>query len=353
MQTTINNIISKIIKEAIDKLSLCEAYNNLTKREFDSDMAKMGFVVRNGAGSRFIYIQPQYHTQITVHWHGGNIKASTLTNVRNELKNAGWFNDPKNLKLFPFQKWGFNPNQVVASDLPQSPSLVNSPYENAETMKIFYDSPICVLKFNNQYNLCKDEQDKTPLLQNWYDEYGYDDKTNSIPCLKKINQDFQIEAYPINQDGTLKEPIIENKLNNMQKIRLTESQLQNIIKEAVNEISASLANRAASKAYQQAREGYGQYPNGEIPFDSPHGRKFQQGENFLKYRNNKLGIDKGNMIYYPNGDGSAIQLRDKNLNPLTEPTDSFEDMESQYNNSMRESISRIVKKSINEMFSQN
>jgi hypothetical protein len=351
MQSTKRNILSKIVKEVINKLPLCEAYNNLTKREFDSDMAKMGFIVRNGEGSRFIYIQPQYHAQVTVHWHGGTMKASTLVHVKNELKRVGWFNDPKNLKIFPFQKWKFNPSEVAPKEEQQIPT--NSPYENAETIKIFYDSPICVLKFNNQYNLCQDEQNKTPLLQSWFDDYGYDDKTNSIPCLKKLTQDMQIEAYPISQDGALKEPIIETKLNNMQKIRLTESQLQNIIKEAVNEISASLANRAASKAYQQAREGFGQYPNGEIPFDSPHGKKFQQGEKFLKYRNNKLGIDKGNMIYYPNGDGSAIQLRDKNMKPLTEPTDSFEDMESQYNNSMRESISRIVKKSINEMFTQN
>ena len=58
-------------------------------------------------------------------------------------------------------------------------------------------------------------------------------------------------------------------------VRLTESDLHNIIKESVNkilnEISADFADRAATKAYQKAREGFGQYdPYDEIPHDSYH-----------------------------------------------------------------------------------
>lgn len=67
-------------------------------------------------------------------------------------------------------------------------------------------------------------------------------------------------------------------------IKLNESQLNKIVAESVkkvlNEISADLADRAAMKAYQIGREGYGKYnPTNEIPFDSPHGKNFFKVKN--------------------------------------------------------------------------
>ena len=123
-----------------------------------------------------------------------------------------------------------------------------------------------------------------------------------------------------------------------QRIRLTESDLHRIVKESVNrvlnEVSADLADRAAGKAYGIARQGYGKYePYDEIPFDSPHGKKFLQGEKFLKYRNEKLGGNDGIGIFYPNGDPSSlIALMNYNTGEIiTKPCRSVKELEDEYN----------------------
>ena len=124
---------------------------------------------------------------------------------------------------------------------------------------------------------------------------------------------------------------------NKKLIRLTEQDLHSIVKESVNrvlnEISADLADRASSKAYRIGREGYGKYgPNDEIPFDSPYGKKFLQGEKFLKYRNEKLGRNDGIGIYYPNGDTSMMVLKNYNTGEIiTKPCRTIKELEDEYN----------------------
>ena len=120
-------------------------------------------------------------------------------------------------------------------------------------------------------------------------------------------------------------------------IKLNESQLNKIIVESVkkvlNEISADLADRAAMKAYQIGREGYGKYnTTNEIPFDSPHMKKFLQGEKFLKYRNEKLGENDNIGIFYPNGDNSIMVLKNYSTGEIiTKPCKSIKELEYEYN----------------------
>lgn len=120
-------------------------------------------------------------------------------------------------------------------------------------------------------------------------------------------------------------------------IRLTETQLHRVINESVkriiNEVSADLADRAASAAYTKAREGFGKYGNGlEIPWNSPHGKKFLQGEKFLSYRNDKLGINDKIGIFYPNGDDSEMVLKNYETGEiLTKPCSSIKELEDEYN----------------------
>lgn len=95
----------------------------------------------------------------------------------------------------------------------------------------------------------------------------------------------------------------------------------------VNEVSAALADRAAEISYKKAREGFGKYENSdEIPHDSYHGKKFAQGEKFLKYRNNKLNKGQSEIgIYY---EGDKIRLKNyKTGEFLTKPCDSIEELE--------------------------
>lgn len=115
-------------------------------------------------------------------------------------------------------------------------------------------------------------------------------------------------------------------------IRLTEGSLRQLVKKSVklalNEISAGLADRAASAAYGKAREGFGKYedPN-EIPLNSYHGKKFNQGEKFLKYRNDKLGGKSGVGIAYV---GDRIVLKNYDTGEvLTKPCDSVEELEKE------------------------
>lgn len=148
-------------------------------------------------------------------------------------------------------------------------------------------------------------------------------------------------------------------LDIMAKYRLTENKLRTIIREAVknqiNEISAGLAQNAANKAYSMGREGYNQYdePN-TIPAGSPHWKKFMQGERFQKYVNNIFDYDKGNYIYYPNGDGSLMVVRNANGEDLTKPCTSLNDLEREYKSvkmhesKLRNTIQEAVKSVINE-----
>jgi hypothetical protein len=105
------------------------------------------------------------------------------------------------------------------------------------------------------------------------------------------------------------------------------------VNRVLNEISANLADRAASKAYRIGREGYGKYePHDEIPFNSPHGKKFAQGEKFLKYRGEKLGSNDGIGIFYPNGDTSVAVLKNYNTGEIiTKPCRSIKELEDEYN----------------------
>lgn len=130
------------------------------------------------------------------------------------------------------------------------------------------------------------------------------------------------------------------------RIRLSESQLHRVIEESVrtviNEISASLADKSAGKALSIGSEGFDIYGKDGIPQDSYHGAKYRQGQRFLQYRNKKLGIDKGYSIYYPDGTGDVMVLKDPDGNICTKPCHTIEELEMEYNKLRNESIRRNI-----------
>ena len=151
-----------------------------------------------------------------------------------------------------------------------------------------------------------------------------------------------------------------------QTVRLTESQLMKMIdecvKQSINEVSAELADRAAGKAYKIGREGFGKYgKTDELPLDSPHGKKYQQGEKFLKYRNDKLGGKHGIGIYYPNGDDSVMVLKNYDTGEIiTGPCHSVAELESEYNKykvqnesiidkAVKESVKKVVGEGVSKI----
>jgi hypothetical protein len=218
-----------------------EANNNLPIHEFDNDMKKLGFIKDyDRAGSRVIYKLKDGGLKITTHYPGKTAKADMLRNVFDNLIKIKWFDNPDNFNIFPFDRWGFNPNSINIDTTKQDILKANEIYQNAEVYRVFYNTPnkLCVLHTNEGYNLCRDINDKRPLLDKWYNGF----EQGNVPKLKLDNYEtMQTEVYPINQDGTLdtKNITLENKkLNIMSKklIRLTESDLHKIIKESVENI---------------------------------------------------------------------------------------------------------------------
>ena len=202
------------------------ANNNLTFREFKADMRKMGFVYREAAGSSKVFYIPQYgdNTTVTVHAHNENapIDGNALRQVKNVLENIGWFKDPRNFNLFPFEKWQLPSIDVSVDTTQQEIESANEKYKDSNVRPVFAEkNSICVLKVNNKYNLCHSINDRRPLLTDWYDEYAYDRRTQSILCLKRNNWDsMETEAYPITQNGLdVENVIIESKIYGKGRIK--------------------------------------------------------------------------------------------------------------------------------------
>ena len=237
----IDEQINLTLKNFIFENMTNEANNNLPIHEFDNDMKKLGFIKDyDRAGSRVIYKLKDGGLKITTHYPGKTAKADMLRNVFDNLIKIKWFDNPDNFNIFPFDRWGFNPNSINIDTTKQDILKANEIYQNAEVYRVFYNTPnkLCVLHTNEGYNLCRDINDKRPLLDKWYNGF----EQGNVPKLKLDNYEtMETEVYPINQDGTLdtKNITLENKkLNIMTKkvIRLTETDLHRIIKESVNNI---------------------------------------------------------------------------------------------------------------------
>lgn len=237
----IDEQINLTLKNFIFENMTNEANNNLPIHEFDNDMKKLGFIKDyDRAGSRVIYKLKDGGLKITTHYPGKTAKADMLRNVFDNLIKIKWFDDPNNFNIFPFDRWGFNPNSINIDTTKQDILKANEIYQNAEVYRVFYNTPnkLCVLHTNEGYNLCRDINDKRPLLDKWYNGF----EQGNVPKLKLDNYEtMETEVYPINQDGTLdtKNITLENKkLNIMSKklIRLTEGDLHRIIKESVKNI---------------------------------------------------------------------------------------------------------------------
>lgn len=192
--------------KTITKKMLFEATNALSYSSFKSDMKGMGFVSKPAKKGEIFYI-PSYgdKSMITVHpvhsegKHG--VKADTLRNIKNMLEDIGWFNVPGNKEKFPFSRWEFNDN-INVDTTQQDIEAANEKYAGAKVSHIFQDiDAVCLLQdAHGLCNLCRNESDRRPLLDKWYNFLYVDGK----PCLAYDNEELiQTEVYPIKLDGTL------------------------------------------------------------------------------------------------------------------------------------------------------
>ena len=92
----------------------------------------------------------------------------------------------------------------------------NEKYKDAHLWSLFpLKSTLCLLKDSNgKYNLCRSEDDRRPILEEWYD-YSHNSTSGQNLCLKKVVcedlANYEAECYPINPDGTLGKMIIEKE----------------------------------------------------------------------------------------------------------------------------------------------
>ena len=181
-----NEIARKVLSEM--------AIGNLTLRDFNVEMKNLGFTYREGAGSSRMYYIPEYgdKSSVTIHAHSESdtIDPSALRMVKNVLNNIGWFKDPENFKKFPFDEWGISKTDVAIDTTKEDIEKANEEYKDAEVSPVFpIKNSICVLKTKNGVNLCRSSNDRRPLLGSWFGYFGYDRRTNKIPCLKNDKWD--------------------------------------------------------------------------------------------------------------------------------------------------------------------
>lgn len=218
----IRKVIKEEINKAVSKLRepLMEANNNLTFRELKSDMKKLGFRIENagrGSATKFILDYNGKSPMVLVDAHNDNaqVKADTLREVWGLLRRIGWFKDERNLRIFPFDRWGFKKKDAISTnDTATEIENANIKYKDAKVEPVFQDKgSVCAIVTSQGANLCRSIQDRRPLLQTWFDRYEYD-KKRGIPCLKRDNYEtMETECFPIKKDGTLdtQNVIIENK----------------------------------------------------------------------------------------------------------------------------------------------
>ena len=132
----IDEIITKTINKFLKENINTEANNNLPIHEFDNDMKSLGFIKDiDRSGSRVIYKLKNGGLVITTHDPGKTAKADMLRNVFDNLVKIKWFDNPNNFKIFPFKKWGFNPN-TIKIDVTECKSVEESTNKVKEYIKI-------------------------------------------------------------------------------------------------------------------------------------------------------------------------------------------------------------------------
>ena len=202
-----------------------EEKDDLKLYQFERYMNKLGFLSREGGrGSAKMFYHPDYNNcKVLVDAHGPNdrVHGDSLKHTTEELEKVGWFNIKGNFDRYYWDEWQiplktknriFNSIDTTKEDIEKANKL----YKDAELKRPFtiYDNPLCVMKTAEGCNLCRSAKDRRPLLDTWFEKFGYDRKTGTIPCLKRDNwETYKTEAYPINPDGTLntEKVIIENR----------------------------------------------------------------------------------------------------------------------------------------------
>lgn len=197
-----------LIKESVSAI-LYEANNNLPLDDFLHDMKDIGFIVKCSKGGDAIKHYLDYNGKQAVQIchapsNGSNsMKGATLNDVKKELERIGWFDDPENVKKFPFDRWQLRPPYVQEDTTQEEIDAANEKYKDATVYPIFpTKDSICALEVSrDQINLCKDSDDRRPLSDIWFNYIVYGDQVNYM--VRDNYETMETEYYPVSPDGEI------------------------------------------------------------------------------------------------------------------------------------------------------
>lgn len=170
-----------------------------------------------------------------------------------------------------------------------------------------------------------------------------------IAALEEKVKDSLFTHIPTEPAGELDDYVakhVKNYHDNPLYSNISESKIRDIVRKTLSEMDWKTYDNAAAALYNKAREGYGKYPNGEIPMDSEHGKFFQRAERLKSHANDKFRQDYGEANYKTNPKGSEEFLHQVN--------GDYDYVKGQgyvlKNDSLRDTIRETVKKTLKENF---
>lgn len=145
---------------------------------------------------------------LTAHKHhtGGTVDAASFTEMKKLLIQE--YEYTGNTKIFDMVDWDYigTPNPLKSGMIKVVEPENTDDYE--VVAQLFKD--VCVIKNKEgEYNLCRSEEDKTPLLDRWYPIYDYSKKLKGKMCLgydvdvEGGEEPFGTHMFAIKPDGTL------------------------------------------------------------------------------------------------------------------------------------------------------
>ena len=189
----------------------------ITFSELSKLLYPFGWRYKLGTGGRCIFSKGGY--KITFHLkHGGSMEnrkmdVGGLDMIRGfmieDFEKTG---DPSEINAVPWEKWRLpNPFNRELSDYDSKTGLKKSDIDmmnNVEIVDQLFKNVYVIKNQKGEYNLCRSESDKRPLLDRWYPLYEVS-KQLGVMCLgydgdvEDGKEKFGTHHFKIKEDGTL------------------------------------------------------------------------------------------------------------------------------------------------------
>lgn len=191
----------------------------ITFSELSKLLYPFGWRYKLGTGGRCIFSKGDY--TITFHLkHGGSMEnrkmdVGGLDRIRGfMIKDFEKTGDPSEINAVPWEEWRLpNPFNRELSDYDSETGLKKSDVDmmnNVEIVDQLFKNVYVIKNQKGEYNLCRSESDKRPLLDRWYPLYQASKQMKGKMCLGYAVEDMEADdfgenLFEIKKDGTLGE----------------------------------------------------------------------------------------------------------------------------------------------------